>query len=120
MSRIELPEGQWAEIVNPRKVTERKRRLYLRAMAEYQQSREVMAGFGPEQQRLLDDAFDLLIVALVQSWSFEQPVSVEAFADLPADVFDPLRKACMALAAGLLPDYGPAATEDDIPATVDA
>jgi hypothetical protein len=110
MSRIELPDGQWAELLDPKKVNERKRRAYISAMSEYQKSKAGIAdasGFGAEQQDLLDKAFDLLIVCLVSSWSFEQPVGVEALADFGTDVFDPLKSACLKVAKDVLPDYSP-------------
>lgn len=126
MSRVELPDGAWAELHAPRKVQERKRRRYIQAMTAMTQSVQSlpklppdavdadgksiggtpdMAFFGPEQQALSDAAFDELTCCLVSAWSFDLPVAVESLLDLPTDAFDALRKACMELGGELVPDY---------------
>ena len=117
MSRVELPDGAWAELASPRKVSERKRRRYIMAMTDFNRSTLTLprnvatgefdpAGFGSEHQGLLDIALDLLVVALVYTWSYEEPVSVEALEEFPIDVIDALRRACNALAPQLMPDMG--------------
>lgn len=107
MSRIDLPDGAWAELRSPKKVSERKRRQYISAMSEFNASKAGLdpSLFGSKQQDLLDNALDLLIVCLVSSWSLPDPVSVEALADLGTDVFDPLKAACLSLASDVLPDF---------------
>lgn len=117
MSRIDLPDGAWAELHSPKKVSERKRRRFITAMADFNKSVNLLPRddkgevdprtFGAEQQELLDMALDLLTLALVSTWSFDVSVSVDSLCDLDADAFDALRKACMALQGEVLPDYGP-------------
>jgi hypothetical protein len=109
VSRVELADGNWAELRDPKRVTERARRRYISRMSEFNKSRAGadVGQYGADQQDLFDDAIDLLIVALVESWSLEQPVTVDALSDLRTDVFDPLKKACLALAGDVLPDYSP-------------
>lgn len=121
--RVELADGAWAELLDPKKVTEKKRRRYIAAMSEYHHSRGTLTDprqLGAEQQELLDTAFDLLMVCLISAWSFDQPVSVEAFEDMSTDVFDALKRACLKLSTDILPDYSPdpdpkASTDESAP-----
>jgi hypothetical protein len=120
VGRLDLPEGEWAELADPRKVTERKRRPYVTAMSAFNEIAVrdaegvlVPSAFGEEQQRRLDTALDLLTVALVKAWSFEQgpgaplPIAVESLQDLPVDCFDELRRAVGEISAVLLPNFSP-------------
>jgi len=62
------------------------------------------------------DAYrDLLVVAIVEDWSFEKPISVETVSNLPGDVYDALTAECSRLNA---PD-DTAPEEDPTPASVD-
>lgn len=115
--RIDLPEGAWAELADPRKVSERRRRSYVNAMAAFNAATASLPRTedgnpdprfcGSEHAELLDTALDLLTVALIKAWSYEQPVTVEAIQDLPVDVFDALRKAATDRQTELLPNYSP-------------
>lgn len=114
MSRVDLPDGGWAELAAPKKVSERKRRRYIHAMTEFNKSTQTIprdakgeldpTGFGGVQQDLLDAALDLLTVALVTAWSYEAPIAIESLEDFPVDVFDAIRRACNDLAPQLMPD----------------
>lgn len=115
MSRVDLPDGAWAELHAPKKVSERKRRSFVNAIADFNRSLHTMEKdangevdphmYGSEQNTLLDIAMDLLTVALVATWSFDVAVTVDSLGDFPTDVFDTLRNACMALQGEVMPHY---------------
>lgn len=126
MSRLELPDGQWAELASPRKVSELKRRRYIAAMTNLTSGTadlpQIPGDFDPKTGKqapsspdpkyfngshmALSDALgDALILCLVREWSFGE-VSAAALEELPVDTFEPLFKACRDLAPELTPDYG--------------
>lgn len=116
MSRLELPDDQWAELASPRKVSERKRRRYIAAMTDLTSGtadlpRDPNDPDSPDPRRFngthmaLSDALgDALILCLVREWSYGE-VSSAVLEDLPVDQFEPLFKACRDLAPQLTPDY---------------
>ena len=113
-NRVELPDGQWAEIAPPKKVPERKRRRYVSAMTALVQATNHLpknekgepdqSEFGSAEMELVDAVGDALIVALVREWSFGE-VTPDAVAELPADAFDVLLIVCRDLAPELTPNY---------------
>lgn len=114
MTRISLPDEQWAELHNPRKVTEKRRRPYISAMTAFnaiaprdEKGELVSMAMGSEVAGLLDTALDLLTVALVRAWSFDLPITTDALQDLPVDAFDALRRAVNAVSHELLPNFSP-------------
>jgi hypothetical protein len=127
VTRLELPDDAWAVLAPPKKVQERKRRRYLAAMAElaaattsmpqvanprYGQPGEPPVIPDPsvpptsEMLELGDRVGDMLILCLVREWSFGD-VTEEVLAELEADKFDPLFRACRELAGDLVPDFSP-------------
>lgn len=116
MSRIDLPDGQWAELAPPKKVPERKRRRYVAAMTDLVQATNHLpknekgepdqSEFGASEMEKVDAVGDALILALVREWSFGE-VTLEAIAELPGDAFDALLIACRDLAPDLTPNYEP-------------
>lgn len=133
--RVELPRSQHAMLRDPEEVPERLRRPLLDAMeqvsvavtaagvtqAEIAAARdgdeELAAAIGIKamahgargRQRA---ANDLLIVALVESWSFATPVSVESLLDLPGRTYDALVEACDPYLAAMSPDFDPSPDPD--------
>lgn len=120
MNKIDLPDGEWASLRDPKKVPEKLRRPIMRSvMAATRQSgdfKKLVDADNPEDiVKDLDPSFletgaelnDLLVVALVEEWSFETPVTVDAVLDLPGDVYDELRKTVAPFITDLLPDFGP-------------
>lgn len=118
--KIDLPEGGWASLRDPKKVPERLRRPIM--------SKVSAMGRGTEMKRLveaktpeeivgeLDLSFietsselnDLLVVALVDEWSYDGlPITVESVMDLPGDVYDALRTAVSPFITDIMPDFGP-------------
>jgi hypothetical protein len=121
--KIEFPGG-WAKLRDPHDVTERQRRplskvqrallgsnigdvLIARQQAGQEVSEEEMTRLlrpylADEAMDLFEDSDDLLILALVEEWSYEKPVTAEAIQDLPAKVYDTLRDACRPLLPAVL------------------
>lgn len=134
MTRIELPNGQWADLRDPEAVTERQRRPIARAVrgvrpeiVEMQQQAARRPDLpdgtpGPEKQAALralqhamtneeadayQDAGDLATVALVESWSFSAAITLDGVLDLPARSLDALRELVAPLASKLFVDTSP-------------
>lgn len=125
--RLELADDGWAELANPRKVSERKRRRYIAAMTDFtsgtadlpRTAAQVDPVTGMTQPPLPDPMYfngahmalsdalgDALILCLVNEWSYGE-VSADKLADLPIDVFEPLMRRCRDLSPELTPDYSP-------------
>ena len=135
--KIDLPDGGWAVLRDPRRVTERAARPVNRLQERLtgskvgavfmEKNRRDAAGLsaeetdkwfteecrkllGTDDYELLDELNDAAIPALVDSWSYESPVSLDAAMALPRPVFKALRAACakhvVALTSGL--DTSPA------------
>lgn len=125
MSRLELPDGEWAEMASPRKVSDRRRQAYLVAVADASAATADLPkivgpadanGFpGPdvpdpaylrgEHIRLQTHAFDLMVLCFVKAWSFETAVTLEAVEDLDTGSKDALVAACLPLMEEMMPDY---------------
>ena len=144
MSRIELPDGEWAEIRDPKKVPERLRRPAKAASYEiYQSSRKALEGTAStatpeappsdawgappvvempsaEETALTIDldqieaSVDAGIVALVSSWSFGDTVSLDALLDLPGDAYDALQAAITPLIGEMFQSLEPS-TDPETP-----
>lgn len=106
--RLDLPDGAWAEVRDPKQVPERLRRPVSRAAAA-----AAATGFDaehmatPEQIDAITSLNDHVIRALVASWSFEAEVSVESILDLPAAAYDALAAHAAKQVLALMPDFGP-------------
>lgn len=123
--KITLPDGGWALLRDPRRVTEKQRRPVTRLQARVAGSeigallskkgtlpddefeRESLKALGSDAFTLLDDLNDALIVALVDSWSYDVPVSAEAALDLSGEAYDALKAACAKHVTALTPDFTP-------------
>jgi hypothetical protein len=119
-----LPDG-WADLADPKKVPERRRRTVTRAMAAlfaYRAQHPEAVGIEAlgdvpavpavtteDELELMDVLNSAVILALVERWSLGDTVTAEALLDLPGDTFDALRDACTPLFPGLLPTYAAAA-----------
>lgn len=100
MDKIDLPGGAWAQLRDPDTITERQRRPIKAAM--------IAAGSSGEfQAALADGIFDHLVLALLESWSFDAPVTAEGLLDLPGSAYDALTKACTPMLKQILPDFAP-------------
>jgi hypothetical protein len=123
-ARIELPEDQWADLYDPIKVPERKRRPVVRALVAFMKDRQehepppfdaadlsddekaarIAAQIDPSLLVAADDLNDALVVALVREWSFGA-VTLEVLLDLPADTYRVLSEACSPHMNELMPNF---------------
>lgn len=109
MTRIELPGGQWAEVIDASEVTERKRSRIRTSGAAYAEAS------GAEAQGDAVFAFRArTALAFLSAWSFPAPPSEDAIADLPWQTAEALLDATDALRPALFPDmgYSPEAASD--------
>ena len=123
--KIDLPDGGWALLRDPRRVTERQRRPVTRLQARLAGSavgallaqrgnlsdkkfeEEARKVLGSDDYGLLDDLNDALIEALVDSWSYEDPPSAAAAMDKPGPVYDKIKRECAKHVTALTPDFSP-------------
>lgn len=103
MDKIDLPGGGWAALRDPDTVTERQRKPFIKAVGRAGN----LAGFEDGGIGALLDVQDALVLALVDSWSYDGPVTADALEDLPHKAISSLRLACQAFRDELLPDFGP-------------
>ena len=117
--KVDLGNGAWAKLRDPRDVPERKRRpldKVQRILAgskvgeallawheehgddrpDEKQMRDLLRPLLAEDEMdLFDQSNDLLIVALVEEWSFEdKPITVEEIQDLPGRAYRALKEVC--------------------------
>lgn len=113
-TKLSLPDEGWVLLRDPAKVPERLRRPVTNMAAGLRPA--VVAATGEEGDPSLTAELlgefqalnDLVIVALVEEWSFGgTPVTVDAVGDLPGDAYDVLRRECAKRVNDLLPDFSP-------------
>ena len=125
--KVDLGNGAWAKLCDPQDVTERKRRpldKVQRILAGSKVGDALLAWHEehgdekPDEKQMLDllkpflaadelDLFDkssdLLIVALVEEWSYDdKPITVEEVQDLPGRAYRLLKEACEPLLGAVL------------------
>lgn len=132
--KIELPGGNWAKLRDPQDITDKQRRplaklqrllaasdlgdaLTQRAemgeeVTEKQLNDLLKPVLAGEEWDLLESTSDLLVVALVEEWSFEQPITAESVQNLPGRVSKALRAACDPLLTDVLGIEGEEAISD--------
>jgi hypothetical protein len=133
-THFDLPSGASAELRDVKDVTDRQRRpirkiqtvlagnaKFIDAVTEAgktggkdlteDQQRAIAEGMGDAFDPL-ENLNDLLVVAAVQSWSYDFPVSVDNCQDLPARDLDALRKASAPFLRELMPDFDPTPEAD--------
>lgn len=131
-STIPLPGGASATLRDPEQVSERHRRPVTRLnlqlagspigdLLEAKQkgtltgdafdaeSRKLM---GSASFELLDEIADAVIVALVESWSFDLPITLDGLLDLPGAAYDELKAITGKSITALLPNFTPNADPD--------
>lgn len=104
--KIDLPDGQWALLVDPEDVTERKREPLTDLMFEAGALQADADAPPPEAVRMMMRAEYAVIAALVSEWSFDLPVTVDGVLDLPGRAYKTLKEATAGKMVELLPDFG--------------
>lgn len=90
-THLDLPDGGWAEIREPREVTNRQKREHTNALVE-------LGAKDDKSAKTIIEALDEgehLTLLFIKDWSYEKPVSVESFMDLPVDVCLAIENATM-------------------------
>lgn len=120
MPDLTLPSGQTCVIRDPKTVSERLRRPVqnlsskwftsesgkaLQANAKAKKKADVTV--SDEDMKILDAMNDATIVALVESWSYDFPVSTDTLLDISGPDYDLLARETAKLFGGLLPSFGP-------------
>lgn len=102
MDKIDVPGG-WAKLRDPDTVTERQRKPFVLAIGRASKADENEDG----GLSALVEVQDSLVLAMVEEWSFEFPVTAAGIEDLPHRAISALRSACMPFQKELMPDFGP-------------
>lgn len=123
-TKIDLPDGEWASLRDPLKVSERLRRPLVRLKerlsvsdmatvylgmegvdidtldpaAAIEMFRPAILSEDADQLAVIDD---LVIVALVDEWSFDLPITTDSAQDIPGDARDAILTACQPLVGPL-------------------
>lgn len=128
--RINLPTGGWAELRAIQEITERNRRPIATAISQLSQAAQDMMTklapfltdgaksklnieeiaklgitFSADDLQHFTDANDFCVAAMVKTWSYSAPITVESIIDLPAVDYDALREACAPASASLFVDF---------------
>jgi hypothetical protein len=122
-TRFDLPNGNWADIRDAREVTRKQRKpvqsAYM-ALRQYRSEHEppqVAEGetpaFAPEELDLANAINEPMVIALVEAWSYEQPVTLDGLDEIPAPDADALIEHCAGI--NLFPDLSAHSLEDDSP-----
>jgi hypothetical protein len=126
VTRLDLPDDNWAVLYQPNKVRERTRRRYVSAVADLNARVSQLpqipnpdtetpdrpatvpdpGSFSSTETDLTDRMVDMLILCLVKEWSYG-PVDDTVLGDLDAGSYDRIAKVCRDLAPQLTPDYSP-------------
>lgn len=125
---VSLPNGQSATLRPVEEVSERLRRPIVRALrrvtpavleaavsaanlpdgpAKLEAAMQATRIASEEDTDAMNEANDLGVVALVESWSFPQEITLQGVLDLPAKAYDKLRETVAPLVNDLFVDASP-------------
>jgi hypothetical protein len=106
MERINI-SGGWIELRDPKEVPEKLRRPVVEKSVSLQ---DVV---GKDEEGLTSDDLsslfglnDLIAVALVSSWSFEHPVTLDGLLELSGAAYDDILRIVAPKTAELMPNFG--------------
>ena len=109
--------GGWVELRDPELVPERLRRpLVSQSVLASQfanvdlESDDVDSELASKAVDFFSTLNDLLAVALVEEWSFSEPITIEGLMNLPGKSYDSIRREVSPMVSKLMPDFG--ATDD--------
>jgi len=107
-------EGGWVDLRDPKAVPERLRRPILQRASEMANQVQAVADVGVENAAsvvdpaALDAMFefnDLLVVAMVEAWSFGDTITVDSVMDLPGGTYDAIQKLVAPYINDLMPSF---------------
>lgn len=107
MERTDV-SGGWVVLRDPKQVPERLRRPLISMTAKSLNTIEAAKAENKIDADTIDfysEFNDLLAVALIDSWSFADTVSVDNLLDLPAASYDAIRNLVSPLVTSLMPDF---------------
>lgn len=121
MTEITLPSGKTAVLRDPKTVTERLRRPVQNAHAKWTSTetfktmvvlsrakkKDSDLTIPDEDMALLDRLNDVTAVALVESWSYEFPVSIDTLQDITGPDYDVLRTETAKSFSDLVTSFAP-------------
>lgn len=122
--KISLPSGGWAVLRDPAAVPVKLRRPVEKALltlgqsqaktvlasapelSDSQKAAEVASTINPQILDQFNDLNDLLIVARVESWSFELPISIDSLGELVQEDYALLQKISAENVTSMVPNFG--------------
>lgn len=110
----------WVMLRDPKKVAERYRRPIIAKATAMQRAAEKVRAEADSGMDLSEDEFlalyqfnDLVAVALIESWSWDMPVSLEGLLDLPAVDYDEILRVTAPMITDLMPKFEPDMENND-------
>ena len=122
--KISLPSGGWAVLRVPAAVPVRLRRPVEKSLlalgqsqakntlqntpelTDSQKAAEVAASINPAILDQFNELNDLLIVARVESWSFELPIAIESLGDFSQGDYEALQEVAAKNVTEMMPRFG--------------
>ena len=114
--KISLPSGGWAVLREPAAVSVKLRRPVEKALMAVGRGRakaalnsdasEVAANLDPAVLDQFYELNDLLILARVESWSFEFDITKDSLLELAQPDYEELQKASAVDVASMIPNFG--------------
>jgi hypothetical protein len=99
--------GGWVELRDPKEVPEKLRRPVVQASIDAQKFADLQDGdFTGADMNELQSLNDLVAIALIKDWSFEQPVTLEGLLDIPSGAYDELLALVAPKIGQLMPNFG--------------
>ena len=121
--KIPLSNGGWAVLRDPKAVTQRLRRPVEKAFLKVgqgsaraalenageitteAQANRVASAIDPDTLDLFNELNDLIVIARLESWSLDKPLTIDSLLDLPDEDYKALRSAAANKSMEMLPDF---------------
>ena len=114
--RVEVFAG-WIELRDPELVPERLRRPVVAQSVKAAkfgdidlEAADVDSDTASEALEFFSDLNDRLAMALIEAWSFPEPITIDGLLNLGGKTYDSIRQEVAPFVAKLMPDFG--ATDD--------
>lgn len=129
-STFTLPDGDTATLRDPKLVTERHRRPVTKLqrrlaaspvgqllaskdkLSEEEFEEQARALLGSDDYELLDQLNDALVVALVEVWPYNVPVTLDGLLDIPGEAYDALKVEASKHVSDLMPSFAVSPSEE--------